>query len=265
MLPPMRVLILGCGTIGMLAGERLAQDGHAVTGVRRTPGEAPFPLIAADAGELALHAGLGFFDAVLLTANPGIRRGRDNGLARIARIIARNHRQARVVYTGTTSLYGDAGGAAVAEDGPLDPGPEAQALRGIETDLAQHPDALVLRATALVGPTRTHARERIRAAAGTPLAVKGDPDRPFSYLHEADLAELCVHAIGADAAGNLGTGVLNAAAPERLTVRAYYERLAQGLAMPVEVTGDGTEAPRRAIDARRLHGLLPGFPWRGID
>jgi len=152
----MRVLILGCGTVGMAVGARLLAEGHAVTGVRRTAVEdPPFTIHAADAGELAMHAALGFFDAVLLAANPGIRRGRDNGLARIARIVARNHRIARGVYTGTTSLYEDAGGAAVDENGALAATPEAQALRAIEREFLEHPDALVLRATALVGPTRT--------------------------------------------------------------------------------------------------------------
>ena len=254
----MRVLILGCGTVGMAIGTRLLAAGHAVTGVRRTPVEdPPFTIHAADAGELAMHAALGFFDAVLLAANPGVRRGHDNGLARVARIIARNHRVARVVYTGTTSLYGDAGGMAVDEKAALDATPEAEALRAIETEFLEHPDALVLRATALVGPTRTFAKERIMASGGD-VTVKGDPERPFSYLHEEDLADLCVRALG----GDLGTGVLNAAAPEALTVRGYYELLARHAGVAVRLSSDGTQVPSRRIDASRLHRMAPDIVWR---
>lgn len=254
----MRVLILGCGTVGMAVGNRLLADGHVVTGVRRTPVEdPPFPIHNADAGELAMHAALGFFDAVLLAANPGIRRGKDNGLARISRIVARNHRVARVVYTGTTSLYGDAGGRAVDEQGALDATPEAQSLRAIETEFLEHPDALVLRATALVGPTRTFAKERIMASGGD-VIVKGELDRPFSYLHEEDLADLCVRALG----GEFGTGVLNAAAPEALTVRGYYELLARHAGVAVRLSSDGTAVPSRRIDASRLHRLAPDVVWR---
>ena len=253
----MKILILGCGVIGLRVGHRLVAAGHAVTGVRRTPVEAEFPLMAADAGELSLHAGLGFFDAVLLAANPGIRRGKDNGLARIARIVAAHHRNARAVYTGTTSLYGDAQGGAVDEDSAIDDTDEARALLAIETDFLTHPDALVLRATALVGPTRTFTRERI-AASGGDVTVKGDLDRPFSYLHEEDLANLCVTAL----LGGLGHGVLNAAAPEALTVRSYYELLAHHAGISVRLTSDGSHQPRRRIDASRLHAHMPDMIWR---
>jgi len=253
----MRILILGCGVIGLRVGEQLLAAGHAVTGVRRTPVEAPFPVIAADAGELALHAGLGHYDAVLLAANPGIRRGKDNGLARIARIIAAHHRSSRVIYTGTTSLYGDTQGGAVDENGALDDSDEARALLAIETDFLTHPDALVLRATALVGPTRTFTRQRI-AASGGDVTVKGDLDRPFSYLHEEDLADVCVAAL----LGGLGQGVLNAAAPEALTVRSYYELLARHAGVAVRLTSDGTHQPSRRIDASRLHRQLPHMVWR---
>ena len=250
----MRILILGCGTVGVATGRLLLALGHQVVGVRRTEVvDPPFPMFAADAGELALHAGLGEIDAVLLSANPGVRRGRDNGLARIARIIAHNHRLARAVYTGTTSLYADAAGAAVAEDGRIEDSPEAQALLAIEQDFDKHPHALILRATALVGPTRTFAAGKV--APGGVVSVKGDPDRPFSYLHEDDLAQLCVEGL----LGGLGRGVLNAAAPQVLTVRGYYELLAARQGAAVEIVGDGSPAPRRAIDASRLWRLLPDF------
>ena len=250
----MRILILGCGTVGMATGRLLLALGHQVVGVRRTEvADPPFPMYAADAGELALHAGLGDIDAVLLAANPGVRRGRDNGLARIARIIAHNHRLARAVYTGTTSLYADAEGAAVAENGRIDDSAEAQALLAIEQDFSKHPNALTLRATALVGPTRTFAAGKV--AQGGVVAVKGDPDRAFSFLHEDDLAQLCVEAL----LGGLGHGVLNAAAPQPLTVRGYYELLAARQGVTVDIVSDGTAAPKRAIDASRLWRLLPDF------
>lgn len=257
----MRILILGCGVVGLRVGQRLVAAGHAVTGIRRTPvhgaTEAPFPVLAADAGELALHAGLGLYDAVLLAANPGIRRGKDNGLARIARIIATHHRSARAVYTGTTSLYGDAQGGAVDEHGALDDSDEARALQAIEKEFLEHPDALALRATALVGPTRTFTRERIIASGGE-VTVKGDLERPFSYLHEDDLADLCVTAL----LGGLGQGVLNAAAPEALSLRSYYELLAHNAGVTVRLTSDGSHQPSRRIDAACLYRRMPHAVWQ---
>lgn len=265
----MNVVILGCGVIGGFTGRLLVEAGHQVIGVRRSarPDQSlGFPVVTGDISDSALYVSLtsamARIDAVLLAANPGVRRGQDNGLETAAQLVQWNLEGTRLVYTGTTSVYGDAGGAGVDENGPLDPAPEAQRLLAIERAVLAVPGSLILRATALVGPTRTFARERLKAAAkeGKPCVVKGDLDRPFSYLHEQDLAELCVEALG----GAFGTGVLNAASPERLTVRGYYEVLARHAGIDARLESDGTTAPYRWIDARKLNALCPGRVWRGV-
>lgn len=251
----MRVLVLGCGTAGAAAGRMLASRGHAVTGVRRGAGPDPgFPLLHGDAAEAATWRGLPQADAVLLTATPGFRRGGGNRLDRCAALVPAH---ARLVYSGTTAVYGDAGGGAVAEDGAL--APDAGPLLAIEAAVLAHPDALVLRCPALTGPTRTRIAERAAAAAasGSPLSVPGDPDRPFSILHDEDLAWLLAAAVDGALAGV--RGVLNAAHPQATTVRAHYQAQA---GIPITVVGDGTGRPSRAIDAGRLHRLLPGRAWR---
>lgn len=265
----MNIIILGCGVVGGLTGRLLVDAGHQVIGVRRSarPDQTlGFPVVTGDISDPALYVSLRSamtrIDAVLLAANPGVRRGQDNGLATAATLVQWNLDGSRLVYTGTTSVYGDAKGGGVDENGPLDPGTEAQQLLAIERAVLAMPESLILRATALVGPTRTFARERIKSAAkeGKPCVVKGDLDRPFSYLHEQDLAELCVEGLN----GALGSGVLNAAAPERLTVRGYYEILARQAGIVVDLVSDGTAIPSRWIDAHRLHSMCVGRTWRPI-
>ncbi len=254
-----QAVILGCGTVGALAGRLLAARGWQVVGVRRTPGADPgFPLLAGDAADTAIWSRLPPAHAVLLTATPGVRRGgAGNGLDRAAAAIPAG---ARVVYSGTTAVYGEASGAAVAEDGPLaaDAGP----LLAVEAAVLAHADACVLRCPALVGPSRQRVQERARAAAaaGTPLTVPGDPDRPFSVLHEDDLAALLAEALD----GRLRTvrGALNAAHPVPLTVRTYYAEQARRAGADVRIASDGTAKPSRAIDARRLQTLLPDWTWK---
>jgi nucleoside-diphosphate-sugar epimerase len=267
----MIIVILGCGVVGAQAGAILAAGGHAVLGVRRrafSHGREPFTLMSGDASDPSLYVALAAayprIDAVLLTANPGLRRGRDNGLAAAVGLVHRQVPGCRLVYTGTTAVYGDAGAGGVDEHGPLRAGdPAVRGLLAIEAAVAAHASSLVLRAPALVGPTRTHALERLREAArqGSPCQVPGDLDRPFSYLHERDLAELCALA----ALGALGDGVLNAAAPERLTAGDYYRQIARRGGVECPLVGDHAPLPRRWIDAGRLHRLLPGRRWRGID
>jgi len=257
------IVILGCGVVGVLAGDALVEHGAEVVGVRRTPDpavSARFPIMAGDLADPDLYTALGHdVEAVLIAANPGLRRGRDNRLAPGVALASARWPVARLVYTGTTAVYADHDGGGADEDAAL--GLDDLAIAGlvaIERAVLAHGDALVLRAPALVGATRTHALDRLARGERT---VRGDPDRPFAYLHEADLAELAVAAL----AGAFGRGVLNAAAPERLSVRDYYRRLAERAGIAATVTGDGSVVPSRWIDAGRLRALCPGRRWRSVD
>lgn len=254
-------LILGCGTVGVLTAQVLAAQGWSVTGVRRRPlGDEPCAMLAGDAADPALLARCPMPDAVALCASPGLRRGRDNGLERIATAVTARWPRCRLVYTGSTAVYADLNGADADEDAALGDDAAVTGLVAIERAVLAHADALVLRATALVGPTRTHARERLAAGHGA-VTVAGDPERPFAYLHEADCATLLAEALG----GAFARGILNAAAPTRITLRDYYQHHADALGLTLNLAGDGRPAPRRWINARRLHRLTPGRTWRGLD
>ncbi len=266
----MNIIILGCGVVGGLTGQVLARNGHQVIGVRRSarPDQSlGFPVVTGDISDPALYVSLlsamTRVDAVLLAANPGIRRGQDNGLETAVNLVQWNLEGTRLVYTGSTSVYGDAQGGGVDENGPLDPGTEAQQLLAIERAVLAVPGSLILRATALVGPTRTFARDRVKAAAkeGKPCVVKGDLDRPFSYLHEQDLAGICTVALVDEL---LGSGILNAAAKEPVTVRYYYEQLAKEAGVSCELVSDGTTVPSRWIDASRLQNFFRDRRWRHV-
>ena len=251
------VVILGCGSVGCAAGRLLAGRGWQVIGIRRQPADdAGFTMVAGDAADATLWSRLSRPDAVLLTATPGVRRGGDNRLDRAAQALPAG---VRVAYSGTTAVYGDAGGALVDEDGP--PAPGAGPLLAVEAAVLAHHDSLILRCPALVGSSRQRVQERARAAAaaGTALTVPGDPDRPFSILHEDDLAWLLAEAV--DGALRTQRGVFNAAHPQAPSVRSYYVEQARRAGVSVEVASDGSDKPSRTIDARRLHALVPQRRW----
>jgi len=261
--PTTEVLILGCGVVGVLAGNAMVQQGLRVHGVRRQPDPqagADFPITAGDIAATSWWTAQTQVPArILLCANPGLRRGRDNGLAAAAQAVARFAPHCRFVYTGSSAVYADAAGAAADEQAPVAADdPAIAGLLAIEQAVAQVPDHLILRVTALIGPTRTHVQERLARGERT---IRGDPERPFSYVHEADAAAIAVRAI----TGALGRGVLNVAAPEQMTVRDYYQRLAHGLGLTVELSGDGAGLPARRIAAEQLYQYLPNFSWRAFD
>ncbi len=256
------VLILGCGVIGVLAGNQIAASGRRVLGVRRKPDptvSASFPIVAGDAAEGE------WWDAfaarptqLLLCANPGLRRGRDNRLTTVAAHVSARLPDCRLVYTGSTAVYADQSGEAADEHAAVDrTDPAVAGLLAIEDAVLRHANSLVLRVTALVGPSRTHARDRLLRGERT---VRGNPDRPFSYLHEVDCADITVDALLAWK----DRGILNAAAPERITVRNYYARLATQAGLAIAITGDGTAAPARWIEAGRLQDRYPDRVWRGV-
>jgi len=249
------IVILGCGSVGSAAAQCLRARGHNVVGVRRSTADPT--LIRGDAADPSLWSRLPHPDAVLLTATPGLRRGRDHGLQCAAQLIPAG---VRVVYSGTTAVYGESGGRPVDESGPLDAA--AAPLRAVEEAVLAHGDALVLRCPALIGPTRLRVQERARAAAaaGLALTVPGDPDRPFSVLHEDDLAWLLAEAVDGRLRGS--TGVLNAAHPEATSVRAYYSAQAACAGVAVTIASDGSDKPSRSIAASRLHALLPDHAWQ---
>jgi nucleoside-diphosphate-sugar epimerase len=261
----MDTLIVGCGELGRGVAALLTASGDRALGVRRTAASASPAMIAADAADEGAWAGIADdvraagmswpLDAVLLSANPGVRRGGDNRLDRAAELIRRHLPGALLVYTGSTAVYADAGGADVDESGRIDEADPAVAkLMAIERAVLAQPRALVLRLPALVGPSRTHALERLRAGERT---VRGDLARPFSFVHERDAAELCVEALR----GRFGGGVLNAASPARISAGDYYAELAR-LAGVQPPSGDASPAPSRRVVAPRLWTMLPDRAWR---
>ncbi len=266
----MHVVILGCGVIGSLVGNSLAANGHSVLGVRRRarPEQTvDCPIMTGDIADAALYtaitSSMPCVDAVLLAANPGVRRGVDNGLAQAAHHVRAYFPEARLIYTGTTSVYGDAQGAGVDETFAIDrSNPVIAALMAIEDAVRQHPHAVILRATALIGPSRLYSAKKLTEAEKNrqPCQIAGDLDRPFSYLHEFDLVELCLSAI----TGGLETGLYNAAGPDVITVRDYYQSIATKNNITCSLVSDGSRQPSRWINAEKLQRTCGKTKWRSL-
>jgi nucleoside-diphosphate-sugar epimerase len=169
----MRVGILGCGYVGCELGSRLIESGHDVWGVRRsaegleTVAEAGIEPIEADITDPDALEAVPDVDWLVFAASAG---GRESAAARMTYVEGlrtvvetfggRENPPERLVYTGSTGVYGDFDGAWVDEETAIDPGTERQAILleaeriAIEESAEQGIAGTVARFGGLYGPGR---------------------------------------------------------------------------------------------------------------
>ncbi len=168
----MRVVILGCGYVGLELGRQLTDD-HEVVGVRRSDDgvaaieAAGFEAVQADVTDLDALQSVPDADAIVFAASSG-GRGADaardvyvEGLrTAIEEFGSRDDPPERLVYTSSTGVYGDHDGDWVDEETAIDPTTEktkvlAEAERVAREVAADHGiDGTVARFAGLYGPDR---------------------------------------------------------------------------------------------------------------
>jgi len=168
----MRVVIVGCGYVGLELGRQLRPD-HDVVGVRRSRDglraveAAGLTAVRADLTDRESLAAVPDADAVVFAASSG---GRGAGAARAVYVdgqetvleafAERDTPPDRYVYTSSTGVYGDHGGDWVDETTPLEPTTEktdvlAEAERvALERAGELGIDGTVARLSGLYGPDR---------------------------------------------------------------------------------------------------------------
>ena len=168
-----RVVIVGCGYVGLELGRRLRDADHDVTGVRRSDegldavAAAGLDAQRADATDPDTLSALPDADWVVFAASSG-GRGADaarrvyvEGLRNVIEAYGgRSSPPDRLVYTSSTGVYGDHDGDFVDEETPIDPTTEktrvlAEAERvAREEAAAADIDGTVARFAGLYGPNR---------------------------------------------------------------------------------------------------------------
>lgn len=183
-----------------------------------------------------------------------------------------------LLYTSSTSVYPQDGGARVDEDAPTDgAGETAQVLREAERLLlAGHPRAFVLRLAGIYGPGRHHLLDQLRAGADT---LPGLGDHRLNLIHRDDIVSGIFAALAASAAGSVAGsgspergvsgGIFNLADDHPVPKAELVGWLAARLGRPAPrfsgqpAGGRRAVTPDRIIDntkARRVLGWRPAFP-----
>jgi nucleoside-diphosphate-sugar epimerase len=149
---------------------------------------------------------------------------------RTAHLLAALEGARRMVYIGTSGVYGDCGGALVDESRPANP-QTARARRRLDAErqlerwCAERAVALViLRAPGIYAPDRL---PLARLRAGTPV-LRAEDDVYTNHIHADDLASAAVRALEPDAA----PGVYNVADDSDLRMGDWMDLVARHAGLP---------------------------------
>ena len=261
----MRVLIVGCGYVGLPLGKELAQQGHTVFGLRRSS-LADAELLAA--GITPLHADLtqpetfaglpkNFDWVVNCTAagGGGAEDYRKIYLAGNRNLVAwlADAPPKKFVYTSSTSVYGQNDGSVVTETSPTEPAAETakvlvQAEKLLLAAVAERQfPAVILRVAGIYGPGRGHAfKQFLRGEA----RLEGDGSRWLNMIHRDDVAGVIMAALERGIPGEIYNAVDN----EPVRQRDFYAWLAKKLnrPMPPAVWADAEVGKRRGTTNKQI-------------
>ncbi|MGN6831374.1 NAD-dependent epimerase/dehydratase family protein [Paucibacter sp. M5-1] len=206
MLAATRLLIVGCGDVGMRV-LKLLQGRWPVLALTSNP-ERRAELRAAGArpllGNLDEPASLGrlagLADRVLHLAPPQPQGRDDLRTAALLQALARGRPPASLVYASTSGVYGDCGGARFDESRPVAPGTD-RALRRVAAERrlrvfgAQFGSHIsLLRVPGIYASDREGGHPRERLARGSPV-LRREEDVYTNHIHADDLARACVAAL----------------------------------------------------------------------
>jgi nucleoside-diphosphate-sugar epimerase len=261
----MRVLIVGCGYVGLPLGKELARRGHEVFGLRRSLlAEAELKA----AGITPLHADVTRPDSlqnlprdfdwvVNCTASGGggaddyrkvYLEGNRNLLAWLAASPPK-----KFVYTSSTSVYAQNDGSVVTENSPTEPDAlTAKVL--VETEkllLAAVAErkfpAVILRVAGIYGPARGHSfKQFLRGEA----RIEGDGSRWLNMIHRDDLIGVIIAALERGAPGE----IYNAADDAPPSQSEFFTWLAAKLDQPLppKVAADAEVWRKRGVTNKRV-------------
>jgi nucleoside-diphosphate-sugar epimerase len=240
----MRVLIIGCGYVGLPLGIELIRLGHEVFGTRRSP-SAKYQLKPAGiqplAGDVTKPETLATlprnFDWVVncvAGGGGGAQNYRElylHGTRNLIEWLA-PHPPRKFTYTSSTSVYGQNDGSQVNESSPTEPTTETSRIL-VETEkvlldaAAQKKfPAVILRVAGIYGPGRGHlVKQFLKNEAG----IEGDGSRFMNMIHRDDLVGCIIAALKNGRAGE----IYNAVDDEPVSQLQFFQWLARALDKPL--------------------------------
>ncbi|MGJ7484904.1 SDR family oxidoreductase [Variovorax sp. LT2P21] len=204
-----RVLIVGCGDIGLRAAS-LLRGRVQVLAVTSSPERVAAlraagvrPLVADLDAPASLRRLAGLADRVLHLAPPANVEGagwwRDARTTALVRALHQRSLPAALVYGSTSGVYGDCGGARIDETRAVRPH-TPRAHRRVDAERAVRwlgrsgVATRILRIPGIYAPDRAGGTPRERLRKGTPV-LRSEDDVYTNHIHADDLARICVAAL----------------------------------------------------------------------
>ena len=266
----MRVLVAGAGWLGSAVARALVARGDQVIALRRDPARAE-ALRAPGVTPLALDltapgaaAKLPDFDAVVACQSAGGDSAENYRAAYLtanrALLEAASRTGARMVYTGSTGVFGQRDGSLVTEETPPAPAsPTAGVLVEAERlvrGAAHGVPACLLRLSGLYGPGRSGVLQRVRSGA---LSLGPGDDAFMNWCHLEDAVAFVLAALERGAPGAAYHGS-DAAPPRR---REVIEWVATQFGVEPGRSAVAAGGPSRRIDSawsRQQLGVTLRYP-----
>lgn len=261
----MRVLIVGCGYVGLPLGLELVKCGHEVFGLRRSAAAA---VEMKAAGVKPLHADITNsetlaslardFDWVVNCAASG-----GGGVEEYRRLYLSGNRNLiewlaasppkKCVYTSSTSVYAQNDGSLVKETSPTEPESEtARVLVEAEKVLLEAAQqkklpTVILRVAGIYGPERGFL---LKQYLKNEARLEGKGERALNMIHRDDLIGVIIAALKSGRPGE----VYNAVDDEPVSQRRFFEWLAGTLdkAMPPTATEDAEANRKRGVTNKKV-------------
>jgi nucleoside-diphosphate-sugar epimerase len=252
----MRVLIAGCGYVGVALGRRLCSIGHEVHGIRRDPEarreleeEGIRPIVCDITDAKALQAVPAEFDwavNVVSSSKGGVEDYRRVYVGGTLNLLTwlKSAPLNKFVYTSSTSVYGQTGTESVDESSPTLPLTETSKIL-IETEqlLLKAAEqrgfpAVVLRVSGIYGPGRGHLfQQYLRGEA----RLSENPQRLLNMIHLEDLVSGIIGALDKGERGE----IYNLTDDEAVTEEQFFRWLSDELGRPMPPTADASLQQRR--------------------
>jgi nucleoside-diphosphate-sugar epimerase len=260
----MRVLILGCGYVGLPLGEELVRQGHEVFGLRRSASAAGKldavgirPLIS----DITRHEQLDRLPRQcdwiinLISSTGGgpeeYRQAYFEGTRNVIDWLAAAPPR-KYVYTSSTGVYAQNDGSPVDETSRTEPGNETGKVLVeterllIESFRQKHFPAVILRVAGIYGPGRTYFLKQFLSGESR---IAGKGERVMNMIHLDDLVGIISAALVSGRPGE----IYNAVDDQPVQQLDFYRWLAETLDrdMPPASTGE-EQARKRGLTSKQV-------------